>query len=254
MVTMSDNHHAEENLPTNPSHVVEDELQPAAGGEFQKRNPTVFNPLIQAIMGERFRFRTEDQAIARLKRISYQFDTLSGEEELPVTLWIRGFMVTPEEDKRGFLGNFAMLRTRQFEDGAFTIYATKVEIDIVEHPRKKRIRYTHPNWGHPNLRKVYAAEPYESVDAARWTLISLHEEFPDISIPASENRLFIIIYDKNLKAEGRQPIQKIVLDIEEQPDGTAIIRWRENFKPLKAGGGQKMDAVVAAIMAGRSNG
>jgi hypothetical protein len=82
----------------------------------------------------------------------------------------------------------------------------------------------------------------------------LHEEFPDISIPASENRLFIIIYDKSLKAEGRQPIQKIVLDIEEQPDGTALIRWRENAKAAKPGGGVKMDAVVAAIMAGRANG
>ena len=251
---MSHTHNTDEDQSVNVSHVVEDELQPAAGAEFQKRNPTVFNPLLQAIMGERFRFRTEEQAVARLKRIGSQFDTLSGPDELPVTLWVRGFLVTPEEDKRGYLGNFAMLRTRQLEDGAFTIYATKVEIEITEHPRKKRIRYTHPNWGHPNLRKVYAAEPYESVDAARWTLVSLHEEFPDISIPASENRLFIIIYDKSLKAEGRQPIQKIVLDVEEQPDGTAIIRWRENTKALKGGGGTKMDAVVAAIMAGRSNG
>jgi hypothetical protein len=250
---MTDNQYADNEQPLDPRDMLDDELQPAPV-EYQKRNPTVFNPLMQAILGERFRFRQEEQAVARLKRIAYQFDTLSGEEELPVTLWIRGYEVTPEEEKRGFLGNFAMLRTKQIEDGTFTIYATKVEIDIVDHPRKKRIRYAHPNWGHPILRKVYAAEVYPTVDAARWDMLNLHEEFPDISIPASENRLFIIIYDKNLKAEGRQPIQKIVLDIEEQDDGTAIVKWRENTKSSKPGGGVKLTLDIAAMMAAGARG
>lgn len=215
----------------------------------QRKNPTTFNPLVQAIIGERFRFRTEAQAIERLKRISTQFETLSGDNVLPVTLWIRGYELTPEEEQKGYLGNFALLRAKQLEDGLYTVYATKVEIDLSEHPRKKRPKHKHPNWGHPVLRRIHAEEEWESVDAARWGLINLHEEFPEISIPASEDRLYIIVYDKTLIDKGEMPILKIILDVEPRPEGRAFIKWRPNSRVAKPAGTKKTTDALAIDIA-----
>lgn len=211
----------------------------------RKRYATVLHPTIEAVVSALFRLPSEEAAMKRLASIRDYFiisrsESRDGKEVLADTetatppaeadprelkLWIKGFGVSEEDEKKGFLGNYALLRVTALEGGKWTITAEKLDVPAKNHPQRKRIIRHHPNWGHPVLRNVKKKKLYPSPEEARKALLQLHEEFPDVSIP-NNDKLFIITYART--TDGSNPIQKIVLEIKPSGHDGCIIDWRPN--------------------------
>ena len=143
-----------------------------------------------------------------------------------IILWVKGYGLTKEEEEEGFLGNFGRIYIKKTEEGKFTLLLEKIEKPIRLHPQKKRNRHKHPNWAHHVLRKIKKGHVYTIPTEATEDLEILHEEFPDISIPA-KGKLFIMVYKKP-ENEGDIPVEKIVLEQKLMQDGTVIIEWKAN--------------------------
>jgi hypothetical protein len=187
----------------------------------QKRLATEKHPTIEAIINDLFRFENKAQAEARLKAIKDYFVTSvklpkDQQDKNVLKLWIRGFMINEEEEKEGYLGNYAAFRVVELKDKKFTIRAEKQKIALKYHPQKKRPKRKHPDWGHPALRLVKKQITFETIEDANKLIRQLHQEYPEISIPAV-NKLFIIIYSKAENPE--KPIQKYVLEVKPCRDG-----------------------------------
>lgn len=144
-----------------------------------------------------------------------------------VIIWLRGYALTPEEEREGFLGNYALVTVKavQEEKEKFTLIATKLAADLKHHPQTKRPKQQHPDWGHPILRGVKRKKLYLDVEHAQAELQALHEEYPDVTIPCT-HKLYIIIYDKKLNKVP--PVQKWVLTVQPQQDGGYYIVAEEN--------------------------
>lgn len=206
------------------------------------RYATVRHPSIEAAVKALYRFEKHSQAQSRLNSIAQSF-ILSrkhmpvlpeGEEPKPlkeVILWIRGFFLTDQDEQKGALGHFGRVFIHEMQDGRYTLKAEKLPVEIKFHPQKRRLPSKHPNWGHPVLRSVLKARPYPTVEAAAQALQMLHEEYPEVSIPTG-NKLYIITYGKG--AESGKPVQKVVLEIKLQPDGSCLIESQDNKKPFLA--------------------
>lgn len=215
----------------------------------KKRPASTHSPLIQAILKELFTFPSQELAEERLRQIRSQYITVEAESsDDSIMLWIRGLGVTPDLDKKGYMGNFARIFTKTRDDGMHTLSLEQIDVPLSDHPSRKRQKFKHPNWAHPVLSKVRKEHIYESVETARQDLQKLHVDYPDTSIPASEDKLYIIVYDKS---ENRwPPIRKIILEVENTAKGI-IINWFDNNNGRKGGGSKKstQEAVAAAAMA-----
>ncbi len=191
----------------------------------RKRIATVKHPTIEAVLNAMFRFERAEQAIARMNAVR-DFFVISKDQptnEAAVRLWIKGFSITEDEEKTGFLGNFAVIRPRKVGEGKFTLYAEKETIPLHLHPQKKRPRRKHPDWGHPVLRSIKKRMIFKSVEEAQALLLTLHEEYPDVSIPTT-GKLYIIVYTRT----AQPPVQKFVLEIQVAPEGGFLIECRAN--------------------------
>ncbi|MEU2390426.1 hypothetical protein [Streptomyces sp. NPDC007369] len=197
---------------------------------------TVDNPSIQAIVQGTYLYSTRTQAADHLRAITTTFTQctkLQALEEDPDvrTFWITGFALTPEDEARGARGNYARVWTERLDTG-WTLRAERIVTDIgpAVPPRPphdpKAPRYA-PDWGHPVLRRVRRndhtppRQPYPSWGAAQRDLDILRSEFPTVAIPI-RGRLFIMIWEKWRRAQGRSPVVKHVLTIEACEGGYVI--------------------------------
>ncbi len=196
----------------------------------KKRIATVKNPVIQAVSQGLFRFENEEQAKDLFKRISNNF-IISKEQDKDgntIKIWIKGFSITPEEKKEGFLGNYASIKIVQ-KDKKFTLTAEKQVVELKRHPQKIRPKQKHPDWGHPILRRVLKKKAYKTMEEAEKDIQRLHEEFPEISIPGGD-KLYLMVYNKDLAKSNTNPTQKIILKIHPTDTGEFLINYVENRK------------------------
>ena len=191
------------------------------------------NPIVLACTAELFRFQNTDQVTTRIRNIKRSFMCADSSEADSVILWVHGFQVTETEDKKGFVGNFACISSKTLSDGTLTLSIYKMPVALNDHPQKKRPKQPHPNNAHPIMRRINKERLYQTQDEAALDLQRLHSDFPDVSIPASEDKLYIIIYDKS--SDKKNPVRKVVLKIIELPEGGFKIIMKDNKR--RSGGG-----------------
>ncbi len=199
----------------------------------RKRAATIRNPTLEAIRHGLFRFDEEWQAVKRLEVLKSHFIVAKEQEENvwppSLTLWIRDYGVSEEEAKEGYRGHFARIVCQKMEDGKFTLTMEKQDVPLSRHPQKKRPPRSHPDWGHPILRRLHKEEVFATLEEARALLMQLHEQYPKTSIPG-QNHLYIMIYRRE-KEPGKLPVQKWKLVIETIPEsGGYRIAVRDNEK------------------------
>lgn len=187
-----------------------------------KRLATEKNPTIEAVINGLFRLENLEQAISKIKALRENFIISSklppSKDENGIKLWIRGYKITKDEEKQGYLGNYAEVTPFKLADGKYTLTAEKQDVKLKFHPQRKRPKKKHPDWGHPCMRLIKRGKSFETIEDAQRILGQLHEEFPNISIPAV-NKLFIIIYSNSEKP----PVQKYILEIQACRDGEGFI-------------------------------
>ncbi len=208
----------------------ENQIIVTSGNSSQKKFASENNPTIEAIITKMFKFDSMEQAIGRLEAIKNHFtisSKLQSENENEVKLWIRGFEITEEEKKHGYLGNYAAIKIQKLDNGLYTLLAEKQGIDLKFHPQKVRPKRKHPDWGHPALRAIKKNTIFKTTEEAQKLLEQLHTEYPDISIP-NPGKLYIIIYSKAVNMSS--PVQKFILEIKVSENGGFYIDHRINEK------------------------
>jgi len=217
--------------------------------KIQPKVATVKHPTIEAIVNEMFRCKTEKEALERLETVKSNFITSRHEPENydkpAAIIWIKGYDVTSDERKEGYLGNFALVTYKKVKgEDAYTLTATKLEAELSHHPQQKRKKRSMPDWGHPIMRAVRRQRIYNTIETAQAELEQLHNEFPNISIP-NPGKLYIMVYSK---AHGEDPVQKYILEIKAAAEGGFFIEARENqHKKRELPQAQKQDAPVGAF-------
>jgi hypothetical protein len=217
----------------------------------QKRGyASLKSEFIQAITGEHFRLASVTQAKVKLEMLAEQFvQSRSRPAELQkdaVFLWIRDYEVTEEERKQGFKGHFAVIFYKEIaalrgEKPKYTLYATKIPIELKIHPQKGRKKTSHPNWGHPILRAIKKGKSYQNIEAAERDLQLIHEEYPTTTIPLG-NKLNVMIYSKLYDSS----VKKHVLEIKSTAEGIFTVTIQEREVRTKMPAGIKPKKVAAA--------
>ncbi len=221
--------------PKDPAAVAKRVTQAASDKDAKRKGyATIRHPNIEAVTEALFRLESIDQAKERLNSISDYFiiskDQPDPEEGVqPLKLWIKGYGLTPEDEAKGFLGHYAIVRAVRLDNGVYTLTAEKVVMAPRFHPQRVRPKRKHPDWGHPILRKIRKGITFATVEEGQTMLQDLHQQFPEVTIP-NANKLFCIIYQK--REDASKPVQKFVFTIEVLSEGGYTIQWRENsYKP-----------------------
>ncbi len=198
----------------------------------RKRYANVQNPTIQAILGGHFRFQTPQQAQKRLDYLRENFIIARLPEDvepdpLQVKLWIKGYGLSEQLQREGYLGNYAKIEVvRAKQRDRWTIKAVMLVIDKKYHPQRCQPVRRHPNWGHPIMRDIKRGRVHKRVKSAQHELKRLHDTFPEVSIPLT-NKMYIMVYQKT--TDGKPPIKKWVLEIKATEDGRGFfIDYYEN--------------------------
>ncbi len=185
------------------------------------------HPLIAAVIDKTFRFIEHADAEEKLAVIAKQCITAKDQPEAGLRLWIHSFAVTGEEAEEGYLGHFATITTRQRkEDQTYYLSAEKELVELKYHPQRVRPKQRMPNWGHPTLRRVKAGRVYHTVEEAQEALADLHLEFPHTTIPANNNKLYLMIFSR--KDNPKEPVSKYVFEIEVRKEGDFVIVYEKN--------------------------
>lgn len=204
-----------------------------------RRNASLNNPTIAAIVEGGYRFANEEQALNQLNAVR-DFFTISrqqqeGLKDGQIILWIKSYALTPEEKQGGYTGNFAIISVVKRDKGKFSLEAVKLESELKYHPERRRPKHKHPNWGHPILRAIQKGRKFKAVEDAQAELTRLHEEFPECTIPLS-TKLYLIIYSR----KDKPPVQKFVLEIQPSKEGDGMFFvdvQRNDFKGVMVGDG-----------------
>jgi hypothetical protein len=197
----------------------------------KKRLATVQDPTLEAIVEGMFRFASESQAVSLMQRLSEQFQIAKDQDpvklgECPsLTLWIRDYSVSKDEEAKGYKGNFARISVKKVAADKMTLVAEKVSLPINKHPASERPKRRHPNNGHPVIRAAQRNKVYPNIEQLRTELLKLHEEFPETSIPGRD-KLHLLIYSRQVKP----PIQKVTLKIVPVPEKGYKFELSENIK------------------------
>ncbi|MFN7666637.1 MAG: hypothetical protein ACK5O4_00250 [bacterium] len=210
-MTLQHDHQYDETPQTDVSEPSSSSPSTAETPSKTKRIMRSDNPIVQACLGELFRFSSPSQIETRLRSLRRQFICVDGDEPDSLILWVHGFQVTTGEDTQGFVGHFACIAGKALPDGALTLSITKVPMPLADHPHKKRPKQPHPNGAHPIMRRINKGYIYPTEEEALHDLAALHAEFPDVSIPASPEKLYIILYDRSDKTRG--PVRKVVMRV-----------------------------------------
>lgn len=198
-------------------------------GAKQKKYATIKNPSIDAVVNQLFRLPTRESAIQKLEMLKERF-VVSKQQGKPtknpsVIMWIKGYEVSKKELEEGYLGHFALVTFKQAK-GKYTLYPTKIASDLKVHPQRKyEKRSKHPNWGHPILRAIKQGKTYETAEEVKMVLGKLHEEYPDVTIPAT-GKLYVMIFSR--EGAEKSPVQKYVLEMKVIPEGGFKIECRLN--------------------------
>lgn len=197
---------------------------------------TIEKPVIEAVVNELFRFETPKQAVDQLEAIRSSFITSREQTEdnkVSVRLWIKGYALTEDEIKEGYLGHFATIRYKEVKGKKIALYAEKDNVPLKTHPQKKRQKARHPNWGHPILRGVKKKKTYKTIEEAQKQIQLLHEEFPEVSIPCT-HKMYVMIYQRGPEGTaGGPPVQKWVLNIKVDENGAYFLEAEVNKNPRK---------------------
>jgi hypothetical protein len=105
--------------------------------------------LVDAALSGKYRLPDKALAMAKLSQLRELFashDEGSDDRET-LTLWIRGYAVTPEEEAENALGNFAVLHVEALNEKLFTIKAIKLAIPAAKHPPAQTPRPPAPQLG-----------------------------------------------------------------------------------------------------------
>ena len=194
-------------------------------------------PTIATVMDQLLRLGNEQQAIDFLQNIETHFvisryQINEENKRHSVILWIKDYDVTPEEDAKGYIGNFAAI-TYKAVGKKLTLYPTKIFLDLKQHPQRKYINtQKHPNWGHPILKAIKKKKTYKTIEAAHADLARVHEQFPTASIP-TKRCLYVMVFSR--AEDTKKPIQKYVLEPKALPEGGYYIAvtLNEGKRPKK---------------------
>lgn len=190
-------------------------------------------PLIEAAVGGHWRLPDETAARERLRELRDSFTHARKSDADALTLWIRGYALTAEEKKQGYLGHYARITVKRAGNHKWTLAAVKEEVDLKRHPvRKYPTDQAHPNWGHPILRDVKKKRIYATAEEAARQLERLHEAYPEASLPG-EHKLHLMVYGKGGEKEETSPVQKYIFKIRPLEEGGFLIESRRNERRKK---------------------
>ena len=155
---------------------------------------------------EIYKFQTFDKAFAQLQQLKRKFISsnpvkIPHNPENEIVLWVKGYKIDPSESK-GRLGNFVKIKIVEVNN-SFELQLEDLDIPIKNHPQKERPKHSHPNWGHPILRKVEVLDKSENTKPAEFDnakeaesfLLALYNEYPRTTY-VLPNRLITIVYSE----------------------------------------------------------
>jgi hypothetical protein len=185
---------------------------------------------IQAMLHSLYRLQTFEQAQMITNQLAEKFILApkfsDPTDKKSFVLFVRDLM-TPEQSKLGYLGNFGKISIHKLPGGKWTLTLTVLDVPLKKHPKRKTVPRPHPNMGHPLLRSASRNKTWPTMQAANADLMKLHEEFPEISVPGV-NRLRIMTY---IKAEkGTSPIQRLELNVVKRDEGVYAITIKNMSK------------------------
>jgi serine/threonine protein kinase len=195
------------------------------------------------------RYPTRDDARHQLKlfRSKYQIPREDLGETDELLIWVQGYKVEPDEQRRGLVGNFARLTVTEEADGRFVVSVKKEFRD--RHPirdyratGKGRVQ---PNWGHPILRKIVSGRSYPNERLAMDDLRALADEYPRVARPNWQRRLLgIIVWEPIDRLSGDvrlNPTRQYLFEVVGHPAGVTIACTPREGRPPKDGGGGSPD-------------
>ena len=195
-----------------------------------------------------FKFTEDRQAVARLDEIKNKFIIAKDQDSSGRTLklWIKDYALSDDDIKKGYRGHFGEISIKQVDKKRCSLHLTKLDVPLASHPQKTRARRSHPDWGHPVLRRLEKNPVFKEPEHAHALLMSLHEEYPDISIPGL-NYLLIMVYrkDRVKKGEG-SPVQKFRFAIV-PAEGGYKIAYEENVRRAKGPVRKEVEAAQETV-------
>ena len=213
----------------------------------QKKVAILKHPLIEAAISGLFRFKEQKQAVKRLREINEKFIVAKDQEENlkqnKLRLWIKDYAILPEEVEKGYRGHFAEISVIEIEPGKFSLKTEKIEVPVNSHPQRTRPKGSHPDWGHPVMRRLEKKPLFNTLEEANAVLMRLHEEYPNISIPG-DNQLLIMIYRRKKDAveKGGMPVQKYKFQVVVGEAGGFRILFNEHIP-----GNRKFDRAAIQV-------
>lgn len=224
-----------------------------------KRYATIHNPTIQAILSEMYRYASVSDALQQLHVLRRHYIVAKKQIENTahpsLILWVKGYALTDAEREEGMMGHYAVISFKPVE-GKTTLFATKMDVPLRDHPQRALIMRNNPNWGHPVLRALRKGKTYGTPEEAQADLSLLHEHYPSVSIP-NPGKLYIMIYCSSRTARERMVKHTLEIVYDEEKEGYRI-DCKENIakkalpgKPVKKPAEPPQGAFTAKVALSR---
>lgn len=192
------------------------------------------HPKIRAILAKLYKFDSLKEARQKLYTLKEEFVSSSKyDEENPedrLTLWIRDFNVSQELIQQGYKGNFGKISIVELRD-KYVFKLEKIDIPLKNHPQRKREKQKHPDWGYYILRSYVKKQiGIPILEDARELLSSLYKDYPQVTIKATEDRLYTEVYSK----EHDPPFERIIIWIDKDDSSDLFyLRYSENYSSTR---------------------
>lgn len=204
--------------------------------------------LIKPLLPGTYRFASEDDVFARFEMIRaiFRVSDRRAVDERPgaLVLWVRGYLVTPQERAEGYLGNYMVLwpeRAPYDRRGLrVVVRARKLPVPVTEHPVRNRPKRSHPDWGVWVLRNAQSPggkkpHPYKTRAEAEASIDWLQDEYPDATSVTRQGRTGVLVYDRK-GSKGPTPVRQFVLYVKQTGEGFVVVA--ETEEEDSPGGGQ----------------
>jgi hypothetical protein len=183
---------------------------------------SINNTIIEALLTNSFKFPNRENGRKFLEKLREKFILAKNSGELigqdKLRFWIKGYKITPEEQKNGVLGNYCVVTLQDAADGTCRVIAEKEVVEVAQHPSRKRKQARMPNYGHPALRLAKKSAEFDKFTKAAEILLDLHNEFPETTIPGKD-KLDLMVYSRDGK--NKPKTDKIRLSI--KPSGERFV-------------------------------